>query len=160
MLKENKGITLIALAVTVLVLLILASIGVSGGIDAIKSSIYYEAVSEIRMLQAKVNEIYEENKTTKKEYGVQANTSDRSSQILQAYSTVKAKNTTGEDIGEINDYRYFSKNYIKETLDLEGIKYDFAVNLKTRTVILIDGFVKDGQICYALCQIEGEQYNV
>lgn len=160
MLEKNKGVTLIALVVTVIVLLILASIGTYSGLDTVRSSKYYEAISELKIMQAKVNEIYEENKTSKKEYGIQANSSYKSSQITKAYSTAKVKNMTGEDIGDLNDYRYFSKSYIKETLDLEGIKYDFAVNLNTRTVILVDGFTKDGETYYALCQIEGEQYNI
>lgn len=166
MLKKNKGVTLIALVVTVIVLLILASIGTYSGLDAVRSSKYYEAISELKIMQGKINELYEENKSAektganKKEYGVEISSSGKTQEISKAYLSVETNNVTGENIGNISDYRYFSKNYIKDTLDLEGIKYDFIANLKTRTVILLDGFTKDGQTYYALCQIEGEQYNI
>lgn len=169
MIKNNKGITLIALVVTVIVLIILVSIGTNSGLDTVKSSRYYEAISELKIMQTKVNEIYEEcrNAQTDEEknaiiekYGESVKISSKSSEIVKAYSAVKAKNIAGEEIGEASDYRYFSKDYIKDTLDLDGIKYDFAVNIKTRTVILIDGFEKDEETYYALCQIEGELYNV
>lgn len=166
MLKNNRGITLIALIVTIIVLIILASIGTNSGLDTIKSSRYYEAISEIKVIQAKVNEIYEENKVaeetgiTQKEYGIPIGSSGKTAQASKAYIEVSNSNLTGENIGNAADYRYFSVDYIKNTLDIDGVKYDFMVNLKTRTVILLDGFEKDGKTYYALCQIEGEQYNV
>ena len=61
---------------------------------------------------------------------------------------------------ELSGYKYFSKESIKDDLDIEGIDYDFIINLDTRTVILVDGIKKDETVYYSLGEIEGEQYNV
>ena len=57
-------------------------------------------------------------------------------------------------------FKYFSKKIIKDNLDIEGISYDFIINIDSRCVILVDGIEKDGTTYYSLGEIEGEQYNV
>ena len=57
-------------------------------------------------------------------------------------------------------YKYFSKECIKDDLDIEGINYDFIINLDSRYVILVDGVQNEGKYFYSLGEIEGEQYNV
>ena len=94
------------------------------------------------------------------EYGSSIEESGKMKEAQIAYNDVTQYNITGEDIGELTDYRYFSKEYIKDTLDIEGIDNDFIINIKTRTVILLYGVEKDQRIYYALCEIENEQYNV
>ena len=69
-------------------------------------------------------------------------------------------NLNGTDIGSITGYKYYDQDSIKNDLDIDGIDYDFIINLDTRTVILLDGIQRDEKIYYSLCEIEGEQYNV
>ncbi len=61
---------------------------------------------------------------------------------------------------ELSGYKYFSKESIKDDLDIEGIDYDFIINIDTRSVILVDGIKKDETVYYSLGEIEEEQYNV
>ena len=61
--KETKGVTLIALVVTIVVLLILASIGINSGQDAINSAKFNEFKSELKIMQTKVNELNQSNET-------------------------------------------------------------------------------------------------
>ena len=61
---------------------------------------------------------------------------------------------------ELSGYKYFSKESIKDDLDIEGIDYDFIINIDTRSVILVDGIKKDETVYYSLGEIEVEQYNV
>ena len=58
--KNNKGITLITLVVMIIVILILASVGTTTGLDVIRQSKYNRAVAEMKAMQTKVNELYEE----------------------------------------------------------------------------------------------------
>ena len=53
MLKQNKGITMISLVVTVIVLMILASITTYSGISTAKESRYYNAVHQMRKMVTK-----------------------------------------------------------------------------------------------------------
>ena len=57
-------------------------------------------------------------------------------------------------------FKYFSKECIKDNLDIEEISYDFMINIDTRSVILVDGIENNGITYYSLGEIEGEQYNV
>ena len=52
MLKQNKGITMISLVVTVIVLMILASITTYSGISTAKESRYYNAVHQMKVMQS------------------------------------------------------------------------------------------------------------
>lgn len=163
MLKNNKGITMIALIVTVIALLILASITTYSGIGTVEKSRYYEALSEMKIMQSTVNEWYEYYKHGENsgwdEGEVLAGTGVES-QALTAYNSAKKNNLNSEDIGEISDYKYFSIECINEILDIDGIQYDFIININTRTVILIDGIENEGVTYYSLGEIYGEQYNV
>lgn len=63
-LKNSKGITIISLAITVIVLLIISTIGISVGIDGIKSVNDSKLTSELQMVQHAVLEQYTKYKTT------------------------------------------------------------------------------------------------
>ena len=56
--KNEKGVTLISLTVTIIVLMILASVGVTSGISTINSSKLTKFTSEMKTMQVNVNELY------------------------------------------------------------------------------------------------------
>lgn len=155
MMKNNKGITLLTLTITIIVVIILASIGSDVGINMIKKATYYKAVNELKAMQAKVNEWKDDNI----EYGEQI-PSAISSKANEAYLHAKNNNQWGSDIGSFSDFKYFSKDYIKNELDIEGIDLDFIVNFETRIIILVNGVEMEGTKYFSLCEIEDEMYNV
>ena len=65
--KENKGITLIALTITIIILVILAGVSLSGGVSAIQSSKDSKLKAQIDLVQHAVLERYTEYKTSKDE---------------------------------------------------------------------------------------------
>lgn len=163
MIRRNKGITMISLVITVVILMILASITTYSGISTARDARYYNAVHEMKVMQAKVNEWYEENKngeTSEWDKGVLIAASGRKEDCINAYNIANRNNISDSDVGEIIGYKYFSKECISNELDIEGINYDFLINLNTRYVILVDGIEKDGVTFYSLGEIDGEQYNV
>lgn len=163
MIRRNKGITMISLVITIIVLIILASITTYSGISTTRDARYYNAIHEMKVMQAKVNEWYEENKndeSTDWDKGVLIANSGKTEACAKAYTIANRNNISESDIGEITDYKYFSKECISDELDIEGIDYDFLINLNTRYVILVDGIESDGVTYYSLGEIDGEQYNV
>ena len=62
MVRENKGITLIALTITIIILLILASITTYSGISTIKSSKLNKFKQELEIMQSEVQVLYEKYK--------------------------------------------------------------------------------------------------
>ena len=57
--KNNSGITLISLVITIILLLILATIGISSGISTVRSSRLTKFTTEMKLMQQKVNELYD-----------------------------------------------------------------------------------------------------
>ena len=142
MIKNNKGITMITLVITIIVLIIISSIAINNGYQSSIQARFYNAISEMKAMQTKVNTIYEDyiNSTDDVKKEIE---SGKNAAAQVAYDDVIKNNITGENVGDIQDYRYYSKDYIKNDLDTDGIDYDFIVNIKTRTVILIDGVIRD-----------------
>ena len=60
--KNEKGITLASLVITIIVLMILASIVTYSGVGTIRYTNYNKAKAEIEMMQANVNTWYAEYK--------------------------------------------------------------------------------------------------
>lgn len=166
--KNNKGITLIALSIMIIVILILATMTTTTGLNVIKESRYNKAVAEMKIMQAKVNELYDEYKNEgpillpAKVNGIDiSEVSDEEiiDEIEQSYNSVYSKNFNKAEI-KADGFRFYSSDYIKNTLDLDGVDGDFIININTREVIYIDGIEIDDDVFYSLDEIEGEQYNV
>lgn len=163
MLKRCKGITMISLVITIVVLMILSSITTYSGISTAREAKFYNAVHQMKVMQMKVNEWYEEsknNETTHWDKGVSIVDSGKEKVCINAYYNANKNNISSSEIGEITDYKYFSAKCISDELDIEGINYDFLINLNTRYVILVDGIKKNEVIYYSLGEIDGESYNV
>ena len=59
---KESGITLVALVITVIVLLILSSIATYSGLNVVRSSKFTVFTTEMKIMQTKVNEIYQKYK--------------------------------------------------------------------------------------------------
>lgn len=150
--KENmeSGVTLVALAVTIIVIIIIAGIATSAGVDNIRNSKRVAFITELEMIQEKVNTIYEKRKLNKED--------------------IPYYNALGQDVsvietGKLSEilkgnsekgYRYFSKENLSK-LDLENIEQDVMINFDTRDVASVDGFLIDGKMCYRLSDIPSYQ---
>jgi len=104
MLKENRGITMISLVVTVIVLMILASITTYSGLETAKDAKYYNAINQMKVMQAQVNNWYEEKKNENEEFwnkGVALGASGKETQCIRAYNAAKENNKTGSSVGDL-----------------------------------------------------------
>ena len=97
--KNNKGITLIALTITIIVMLIIASITTYVGMDLIKQAKLQDLVTNMLLIQAKAKEYLEEVKFQT------ANMTDNA-QIEQ----VKAEQLKGKKITENDEVRTAAEN--------------------------------------------------
>ena len=155
--KEN-GITLVALVIMIVLLLILASIGYTVGDSTISSAKFTQFKNELKVMQTKVNELNQENKT---DDGQELTEEQKDILDIQEISDVIYNGKTEEQKAKIkNGFRYVSKNYINETFDLEGVSRDYLVNVEYRYVVFPDGFEYEGITYYMINQIYSEIYNV
>ena len=154
-LNERKGITLVSLAITIVVLIILASIGTSAGIDVIKQAKLNAFTTELEVMQVKVNELYDEYSSGNNEvldYGKDLSLSGgQADKVLTSSVSGITDNKA--------DYRYYDKTTI-DALKLEGIDSEFFVNVKTRSVVSYNGMEYEGVTYYTLEQLPQGLYNV
>lgn len=153
MLKNNKGVTLTVLVVTIIVIIILAGVTIASSDSLIKNTKVKNMVTNMYLIQAKAEALYEEyqfngtmkyNNTTINGYvGVVANSNDLSSCGVTAIASDKwykwDKNTI-KDLG-------FDENMLSSG-------GDFIVNYATGEVIYTKGLKDDdGNVKYTLTDL-------
>ena len=153
-LKNQKGITLLALVITVVILSILATVAIYSGSNSIKSAKFTTFTVEMKLMQTEVNELYDKYRAgdeTVLNLGEDITNNEQAKTVL---STIGVANT------EFSNYRYYSINTVK-SLGIDGIKEnEFIVSIKDRKVVSYQGFKYDGVIYYTLESLPKGLYNV
>ncbi len=152
--KSNKGITLVALIIMVIVISILAGLLVNTSMSAYRSAKVTQFVARMNMVQSKVNIAYASIKkgdTTAENYGIRATAANSSLQD-------KMKKASGSD--QLDQFRYLSSSHLKSDLDLENIPEDIIVNFNTREIYSLNGIKRDGKIYYNQYQLPGGEFNI
>lgn len=134
----EKGITLVSLAITIAVLIILAGITTYSGIDIIKQSKLNAFTTEMKVMQTEVNELYDKYK----------NGDDK---VLELGSAAPSNLS--------DDYRYYNQATI-QSLGIDGVDGEFYVDVKTRSVISCEGLEYEGKTYYTLDELPNGLYNV
>lgn len=164
--SNEKGITLIALVITIIILIILASIGINSGLSTIRSSKYIAFKNEMNLLQTKVNEIYSTKKEEMNTYGIdkdhmtneQKNTVN---EILSQSEVNEILNSKSNNIEELKKgFKYFSKDYLVNSLEIDGITQDYCINMDKRIIIATKPLEYNGVKYYMLEQMGDGIYNV
>lgn len=168
--NENSGITLISLVVTIIVIIILATIGINTGVTMLKSSQLTRFTSQMKLMQLEVNELYEKyisdgtviTKEGTKFVGKDILNVGKDLSIANQEQIDKIFKTSAEGGSNILDksgYRYFDAETIK-SLKIDGIDQEFLVNVQKRSFISLLGFKHDNEMYYTLDQLPDGLYNV
>ena len=161
--KGEKGITLLALVVTIGVMILLAGMGAYTSTSSIKSSHYDVFKTELKIMQSQVNQITEEYSKENKKIGVEL--TDIEKEILNTEEVAEQLTKKAEDadmtIEEIqNGFRICTTDYIKETLGIENITRDYLINLEQCIVVSEESVEYEGTTYYMLEQMDDGLYNV
>ena len=125
---EEKGVTLLVLVTTIIILLILTSIGVTSGISTLNSAKFSQFKEELKILQTKVNEL---NQNDEINLGEELTETQKNILNITDISKIIYNDKTEEEKKEIqNGFRYFNNDSLKNELNLEGIKRDYLINFK------------------------------
>ena len=177
-LKNSKGITLVALITTIIVLLILASVATTTGKNVLEKSHLTAFTTELKIMQTHVNQLYQkyrdgetiqigdESYTGDEILTMRKNSEDSSistnieNSSLPAYA-VAQKVFTSEQSGitDKTGYLYFNKKILKD-LNIEGVEGEFFVNISTRSVVSYEGLKYQNKMYYTLEQLPDSLYNV
>ena len=172
---NSKGVTLVALIITIVVLIIIASIATYSGIDIIRSSRLTSFTAEMKIMQTEVNELYEQWKNGEIIIDDNGNVTiqeDESTQVSigkdltynsdvenQASYVLIHQLDLGDTLSDLKAYRYFDYATI-EYLGIEGTEGEFFVNIVDRKVVSFEGFRYEGVMYYTLEQLPQSLYNV
>ena len=157
-----KGITLIALIVTIIVILILASVGTYSGIEAVKTAQLNKFISEMKIMQIQVNNIYDKYKNGEEVLGYTGEEIINNIGLSPVQSQGKADKVFQENTSGITDrsgYRYFNTETINK-LGIENVQEEFFINISKRSIISANGFEYNGNTYYTMEQIPNNLYNV
>ena len=147
--NNSKGITLISLTVSIIILLIIASITTYAGISTIKSSRIEKFKTELEIMEAEVNLLYEKHKDEENiNIGKDISESGKLAQAQEAFEAVGVSDTSG--------YKFFDTETMS-SLGIEGVEDEYLVNIKEKEVINLKGIEVEGNICYNLQQITGKE---
>ncbi len=165
--RSKSGITLITLAITIVVLLILASIATYSGMEVIKSSKLTVFTTELKMMQSKINEIYQKYKdneviTINNECYYGENKEEGQKSILEIGTVVQDQSLQlliQQLKGDAEKYRVWDNNLIKQ-LGIEGVEGRFLINILERSIISCEGLEYEGKIYHSISQLPDSLYNV
>ncbi len=168
--KENSGITLLSLVITIIVLLILATISTYSGITIVENLKFNKYTAQMKTMQSQINLIYEKYKNGET-ISINGN-SYTGEKILDIGSIVTSEVTAKKDkifdelqedseagIYEKENYKFWSEELIKQ-LGIEGVEGSFFVNIEKRNFISYDGIEHMGKTYYTLNQLPDNLYNV
>ena len=145
--KKNNGVTLIALTITIIVLMIIASVGTYTGINALNEAKEQKDISELEMMQHAILEEYTKYITTKNTMyirGTKINYSEVQTIISQINSektskeneiTLKVENYDNLSEEDITKNYYELKEQDLKEMGIKLVNYTYIVNYATGEVI-------------------------
>ena len=160
--KSEKGITLIVLITTIVIMVILASVAINTGYYSIESAKLQNFNYELQQVQGKVDTMYEKIKLGNEEYktlGSDITISNKAVQTLKTVKNIDYTNLSEDDrdkyyYDETNTkYRYLSENEIRSNMNISSNPGDMIINFETREVISVDGYEYKDEIYYSLDQM-------
>lgn len=166
--KNNKGITLIALAITIIVVLILSAITINYGTNAIKKSQLENLKTNMLLIKAKAKEAVEQANF---KAGAENQYKDDSNNLkAEVAAELKGEaETSAPSYVTLEEGQYlYNVNSELENMGLKNVNIDSSKNEKFLVrydipkakveVYNTVGYKDNGQTKYSLTEIEGIQY--
>ena len=145
--KDNKGITLVVLIITVVIMLILVGVGIYNADKSYRNGVMDNFVIQMQLIQSNVNNIsYNE--------GILLGSEIPAGKTADLTSIINVENLSGTNS---SDWRFFSKETLNSDLNIEGIDDEIAVNFKTKEVISFIGLEYKGNMYYTQYRLPGGQ---
>lgn len=128
--RKSKGITLVSLVITIILLLIISGVSITGALRGHEEAKEASQISELNMIQHSILEKYTKSQLTKEELPGTEIDKDKVEKIIEDIN-----NESGEEI-ELKGtmYKQLSKNDL-EKLGITKEDDTFIVNYKTGEVI-------------------------
>lgn len=146
--KEQKGITLVALIITVVVLLIIAAVSINFGTDSLDDTRLKGFYAELEIIQKRVDDIATTNESYVLSEGDTATTvylKDTGAPLTEEQRSF----ITSLKFDPIN-FKYFTSKQLETILDISGIEQDVFIDFTNKKVISAEGIDIKGEKYYTL----------
>lgn len=152
--KNSKGITLVVLVLTIVILMILTSVTVYTGSSIIKQVSLQNINTDMMLIQAKAKTIVEQAKFNKD------NSNYKGTPLINVLDNKKIDKLIDEGIVEdVTKYYLLSKDDLNSMgLEKVDIADGYLVNYETEEIIYVKGFEKDNNTYYKLSDIKDLKY--
>lgn len=148
--KNSKGITLVALVLTIIILMIITSVTVYTGSNIIKQVSLQNINTDMMLIQAKAKTIAEQAKFNKD------NSNYKGTPLIQVLDNKKIDKLVDEGIVEdITKYYLLSKDDLNSMgLEKVDIADGYLVNYENEEVIYVKGFKNGDKVYYKLSDMK------
>lgn len=157
--NNEKGITLVALIITVAVLLIIAGISINAGTESIYNTRLKGFYTQLEIIQKRVDDIvstnegyYETISGTKTYFDIKTQTGellneDQKDLLKRILANTEGFSSISEDELNkfINKFRYYTTVDLEEQLGLSEMEYSVFIHFDTRTIISETGIKVKGE---------------
>ena len=143
------------MVITVVIMLILAAVGITTGISSYESAKAVQFVSEMKLIQGKVDDFLVEYNTEEKmmnrveEVGLEIGIEIKELTASQQAKIQENKSVLGVN-GEVEEFLYFSIEAVETLFELNNLKETegFFINIGTREIVSVTGTKYKGYTYY------------
>lgn len=150
--KNNKGISLISLAVIVFIMLLLSSITIVSSRDAYSVIKTQNFISKMKIIQAKVDDVSEISGVYVPQYGTKINNVNNYTDFGDIINELKAKDSISSwdssSDEDLTNYYYFEPEDLYDEFGIKDVNLTVIINFNTRNVIALKGVRIDGVTYY------------
>lgn len=152
--KSSKGITIVSLVLTIIILMIITSVTVYTGTNVIKQVSLQNINTDMMLIQAKTKTIAEQAKFNKD------NSNYKGTPLINILDNKKIDKLVDEGIVEdITKYYFLSKEDLNSMgLEKIDIADGYLVNYENEEIIYVKGFKKDDNTYYKLSDIKSLKF--
>lgn len=136
--KGNRGITLITVIIAIIIMAILVTVSVYSGVESYRNAKVTQFVTKMQLIQTKVDELVDTN-----EYSNLGS----SAATYQNIITI-AYNQEEISTSDVQNFKYFGIDDLKDDMELENIDTDVLINFTTREIVSVDGVEYKGKTYY------------
>ena len=150
--KEENGITLVALILTIVILIILTTISIQTGTESIDSTKLQGFYTHLEVIQKRVDDVAATNESYIDSFGDTVYIKQQGADLTDAQKTKLQNILTSEGFTNlsIDNFRYFTIQDLENIMDLSEIDYDVFIDFENRAVIAENGVEVDGKTYYVL----------
>lgn len=148
--KQDKGITLVALVITIVVMLIIAGVSVNIGTESLDATRLNGFYTKLEVVQKRVDDIASTNESYTDSKGNIVYLKEQGTAYESLSSTQQEilKNILQSEAAylepNISNFRYFTTNQLKNILDISEVEYNVFIDFDNRIIIAEDGIKVNG----------------